>query len=135
MSGVVDAAQGVHAEEIPSDELTVCRLRADRDELVRRFTGRGAEVGLVEAVLCEAEAMDASDVADVCVDTSGLSVADAARLVIERAGGWPVLTGRSRTTAAAVPDDGPTGWPVPPEQPTTAQARARSSVGRGGVPG
>jgi hypothetical protein len=41
--------------------------------------------------------MDASDVADVCVDTCGLAAAEAARLVRERIAGWPMLTGPVRS--------------------------------------
>ena len=40
VSGVVDAAYRVHADVIPRAALTVCRLRADRAELARRFVGR-----------------------------------------------------------------------------------------------
>jgi hypothetical protein len=56
--------------------------------------------------------MDASDFADVCVDTSGLPVAEATRLVRERIAGWPILTGPRRPCEAgpdglATAADGP----------------------------
>jgi adenylylsulfate kinase-like enzyme len=96
VSGVVDPGRGVHADLISRAAVTVCRLRADRDELRQRFLGRGEQAGLLDDVLSQADAMDASDVADVCVDTSGLAPAEAARLVRERIAGWPVLTGPGR---------------------------------------
>jgi adenylylsulfate kinase-like enzyme len=114
VSGVVDPARGVPAGQVPRAALTVARLRADRDVLVRRFTGRGGQAGLVPDVLGESGAMDASDVADVCVDTSARPVAEVARLVRERSGRWPVLAGRDRSPAAAQPreDAAAAGGPV-----------------------
>jgi adenylylsulfate kinase-like enzyme len=96
VSGVVDPGRGVHAGMIPRTAVTVCRLRAGRDELRQRFLGRGEQAGLLDEVLSQADAMDASDIADVCVDTTGLAAAEAARLVRERTAGWPVLTGPGR---------------------------------------
>jgi adenylylsulfate kinase-like enzyme len=100
VSGVVGPG-GPHAGMVPLAAFTVCRLRAGRDELKQRFLGRGGQhplqrADLLEGALSDADAMDASDFADVCVDTSGLPVAEATRLVRERLAGWPVLTGRSR---------------------------------------
>jgi chloramphenicol 3-O-phosphotransferase len=117
VSGVVDSAHGVPVDQLPHAALTVCRLRANRDELEQRFAGRRGQTDMVEAVLREADAMDASTFADVCVDTSGLSVSEVARLVRERTGGRPVLRGRSRSSEGAEPDgravtaaDGPILW-------------------------
>jgi len=101
VSGVVDPGRGVPADLIPRAVMTVCRLRAGRDELRQRFLGRGGQAGLLDEVLSQADAMDASDVADVCVDTSGLAAAEAARLVRERIAGWPVLTAPSRPATLA----------------------------------
>jgi adenylylsulfate kinase-like enzyme len=106
VSGVVDPGRGVHAGLIPRAALTVCQLRAGRDELSQRFLGRGEQAGLLDEVLSQADAMDASEVADVCVDTSGLAPAEAARLVRERIAGWPILTGPIRPYQAG-PDDSP----------------------------
>jgi adenylylsulfate kinase-like enzyme len=36
VSGVVDPASGAHADLVPQAALTICRLRADRDELPGR---------------------------------------------------------------------------------------------------
>jgi adenylylsulfate kinase-like enzyme len=109
VSGVVDPGRGVPAGLIPRAAMTVCRLRVGRDELRQRFLGRGGQADLLEEAQSQADAMDASDVADVCVDTSGLAAAEAARLVRERIAGWPVLT------APARPDE--TG---PYDRPATA---------------
>jgi hypothetical protein len=65
--------------------MTICRLRVGRAELKQRFLGRGGRADSLPEVLSEADAMDTSDFADVCVDTSGLQVTDATRLVRERA--------------------------------------------------
>ncbi|MEU0195823.1 hypothetical protein ABZ250_39400 [Streptomyces afghaniensis] len=89
VSGVVDPACGVHVDQIPQAAVTVCRLRADREVLRQRFTGRGGPAGLADEVLREADALDASTIADACVDTSGLLVNEVARRVEERTGGWP----------------------------------------------
>ena len=106
VSGVVDPGRGVPACLIPRAAMTVCRLRARRDELRQRFLGRGGQPGLLDEVLSQAGAMDASHIADVCVDTSGLAAAEAARLVRERIAGWPILTGPARPDEAG-PHDRP----------------------------
>jgi adenylylsulfate kinase-like enzyme len=104
VSGVVDPGCGVPAGLIPRAAVTVCRLRAGRDELRQRFLGRGEQAGLLDEVLGQADAMDASDVADVCVDTSGLAAAETARLVRERIAGWPMLTAPVRSDKAGPHD-------------------------------
>lgn len=106
VSGVVDPSQGVHADMIPLASLTVCRLRADRDEIEQRLRGRGEEIDQLEDVLIEADALDVSDFADVCVDTTAMPVTEVARLVLERIGGWPGLIGPGRASDAVEPDDG-----------------------------
>lgn len=106
VSGVVDPGRGPRAGLASLAALTVCRLRVGRDELKQRFLGRGGQAGLLEEVLSEADTMDASDFADVCVDTSSLPVAEATQLVRERLAGWPILTGPSRPCEAG-PDEGP----------------------------
>jgi hypothetical protein len=83
VSGVVDPVVGPPA----SPALTVVRLRADSDELLRRLEGRDGS-SPIAAVLPEAEALDASDFADFCVDTTGLDVAAVASAVLARTG-WP----------------------------------------------
>ncbi|MFC6018234.1 AAA family ATPase [Plantactinospora solaniradicis] len=106
VSGVVDSRHGVHRDELAQVTLTVCRLRADEDELTRRFVGRqGNDDGLAQ-VLREAARLDAGAVADVCVDTSGLTVVEAARRVRDRVTGWPVLGDPQGAAAAPEPADG-----------------------------
>jgi hypothetical protein len=105
VSGVVDSGRSPHAGMVPRAALTVCRLRVGRAEIKQRFLGRGGRADMLEEVLGAAEAMDASDFAEVCVDTSGLPVAEAARLVRERIAGWPLLT-RPGCSYEAGPDEG-----------------------------
>ncbi|MER6556507.1 AAA family ATPase [Streptomyces sp. NPDC001027] len=96
VSGVVDPACGVHVDLIPQAAVTVCRLRADREVLRQRFTGRGGPAESVDEVLREADALDASTFADACVDTSGLPVHEVTRHVGELTDGWPASApGRS----------------------------------------
>ena len=110
VSGVVDPGRGLHAGLVPlAAFFTVCQAAVAYPELVlgqQRFLGRGGRAGLLEEVLGDADAMDASGFADVCVDTSGLPVAGAARLVRERLAGWPILPGTGRPYEAG-PDEGP----------------------------
>ena len=91
VSGVVDARHGVHLDELSRVALTVCRLRADQEELTQRFVGRqGQAEGLAEVLQAAAD-LDAGAVGDVCVDTGGLTVGEVALRVRERTGAWPVL--------------------------------------------
>lgn len=106
VSGVVDARHGVHRDELTRMTLTLCRLRADAEELTRRFVGRlGHDDGLAQ-VLQEAVDLDAGTVAEVCVDTSGLTVAEVAQRVRECVNGWPLLSDPPRSSAAAEPVHG-----------------------------
>ncbi|MEU5638285.1 hypothetical protein [Streptomyces milbemycinicus] len=110
VSGVVDTARGVHVDRItdqfPGAALTVCRLRVGQDELRRRLLGRTGSTVVLADALRDAEAMDASGIGDVCVDTSGLSVIEVARRVRERVGGWP-------SPAAPATDPRPAPAPAP----------------------
>ncbi|GHC98271.1 hypothetical protein GCM10010313_06760 [Streptomyces violarus] len=112
VSGVVHAGRGVELPGLPQSAVTVCRLRAGRDELRRRFLGRGGAPELLDAVQREADALDASDFADVCVETGGLPVTEVARLVRERTRGWTSPSPGPADDAAAppVPADGPVLW-------------------------
>jgi broad-specificity NMP kinase len=74
----------LYTAQLPRESLTICRLRAD--ELRDRFLGRGWRPELVEDAVAEAELLDRTEFADFCLDTTGLSVAEAARLVLDR---WP----------------------------------------------
>jgi hypothetical protein len=101
--------------------VTVCRLRADRDEVVRRLTGRqpggdGAAGDLAAQVRADCDRMDASAWADVCVDTTGVPAAQVARLVRDRCRDWPGFG-----VAAEPPGAAPAG---------PASGRARALAGR-----
>jgi len=69
-NGVLDPVHGVYPDLMPQAEMTVCRLRADRDE-----------------------AIDRSGFADVCVDTSGIPAARVAELVRDSCRDWPGFSG------------------------------------------
>ncbi|WP_089009960.1 AAA family ATPase [Micromonospora viridifaciens] len=106
VSGVVDARQGVHRDELTQVALTVCRLRADEEQLAQRFVGRQGHDGGLAQALQEAANLDAGAVAEVCVDTSGLTVADVARQVHDRVNGWPWLSDLQGPLSAAEPVHG-----------------------------
>jgi predicted ABC-type ATPase len=93
VNGVVDPGRGVQRDVLSRAALTVCRLRADRDELARRFTGRhGTGDGVRNALnsaLAEADAMDAGNFADIDLDTSGVPAAQVAALVRDTCREWP----------------------------------------------
>lgn len=96
-SGCVDPQRGVDAELMPQADVTVCRLRADREEVARRITGRtepGQDLdALVAETLAEARAFDASSFAGACVDTTGVGAAGVAGLVRESCRDWPGFGG------------------------------------------
>lgn len=97
VSGGIDTLDGVRAyvDLVPGTALTLCRLRVSHDELMNRFYRRGWLTHLAAEARLEADALDRSDFADLCIDTDGVSVPDVARLVRERAGGWPSLAHQS----------------------------------------
>ncbi|QPP08432.1 AAA family ATPase [Streptomyces bathyalis] len=108
VSGVVDAERGPPLDQLPGAAVTVCRLRAGRGDLKRRLEARGSQGDdAAEDALRESDALDAGDFADLCIDTSGLPVAEVARLVRERTGGWPLFTGPGRASAGTRPDGHP----------------------------
>jgi adenylylsulfate kinase-like enzyme len=91
VSGTVDVDQArTYADQVPEAALTFCRLSLDRDSLRKRLAERGWDGGILEEAMQEAETLDRSEFADVCVDTSGMYVPDLARRVREQAGGWPM---------------------------------------------
>ena len=93
VNGVVNPDRGVRRDVISRAALTVCRLRAGRDELARRFTERyGSGDDLEDALnftLAEADAMDASNFADVDLETSGVRADQVAALVRDTCRDWP----------------------------------------------
>jgi adenylylsulfate kinase-like enzyme len=107
VSGVVDPAFRV---AVPGAAVTLCRLRADHAELVRRFMGRFEDEDAVLGVLADADEMDASTVADVCVDTTGMTVGEAVAAVVAATRGWHTPTGPPPPLSAFAPADGPVLW-------------------------
>jgi adenylylsulfate kinase-like enzyme len=97
--------------------VTLCRLRLDHDELRRRLSGRGWDPGMIADALAEATQLDASTIADVSVDTTGLSVAEVIRSLRRQVGDWPRAEAPTSVPAggvSALPGDivwlcGPTG--------------------------
>ncbi|GGS92986.1 hypothetical protein ACFFV7_42410 [Nonomuraea spiralis] len=88
LAGFVDTPEEVreYTELLPGAAFTVCRLRVPSEELRERFLGRGWRPDLVEAAVAEAAAQEGSRYADLCVDTGGRTVAEAAQLVLGRLG-------------------------------------------------
>lgn len=89
ISGLVDDAAGVasHVARMPGADVTVCRLRADTDELRARFERRGWLLNLLEESVRNGRDLDRTDFADLVVDTTGLAVPEVVAKV--RATGWP----------------------------------------------
>jgi len=89
VSGDLGPSPGISSGTVPGACLTICRLRASPDELRRRLTSRRRGPDFVAGALRQAEQLDRICFADACVGTDGLTVAEVARLVRERCGGWP----------------------------------------------
>jgi hypothetical protein len=100
VSGVVDAARGVDADVVPRAEFTVCRLRADPDELRARLVRRGERPERLDEELRAGVLLDRSGFADLCVDTTGRSAAEVVRAVRGATAGWPRPVIPTRPTAA-----------------------------------
>jgi hypothetical protein len=135
LSGGIDSAQLVraYADQVPGVALTLCRLRADHATLTDRFVRRGWMRHLAGEALAEADNLDRLHFADLCVDTDGLSVAEVARLVRDRAGGWPASSDTGVPYVAA-PRDVPAsptvaGDPVPVLLLCGPTAVGKSTVG------
>jgi adenylylsulfate kinase-like enzyme len=107
VSGIVDPASPV---KVPGALVTLCRLRVDRDELVRRFLGRTEDEDAVPSVLDDADEMDASSVADLGVDTTGLTVSEVVARVVAATDGWHAATGEPPLPPVFAPADGPVLW-------------------------
>lgn len=111
LSGGVDEPDtvGRYAAALPDTVLTLCRLRAGRDQLTERILARGRGegaalpgdelVGQPEAVLRriadqaahDAERLDHQRLGDLWVDTDGVTAEEVAQQVRAAAGRWPDL--------------------------------------------
>ncbi|MEV5891341.1 hypothetical protein [Nonomuraea fuscirosea] len=89
---------GAYTSLMPDVAFTVCRLRVAAGELERRFLGRGWRPDLVAQTVAEALAQDRTDYADLCVDSTGLTVHETARLILTRTGDRPHATFGPSTT-------------------------------------
>ncbi|WP_158882187.1 hypothetical protein [Amycolatopsis anabasis] len=96
---------------LPGTALTLCRLRAGRDQLTERVLLRGQGGGppipgdalngrsadylreFAEEANREAEELERAGIGDLCVDTDGLSVGEVAHSVRVKADGWSFETG------------------------------------------
>lgn len=110
VSGDLGPAPGISSGTIPGVSVTTCPLRASPGELRRRLTSGRGRPDLVAGALRQAAELDRTSPPDACVDTDGLSVAEVARLVRERCGGWPpepaASAGAGTAPAPAVGADG-----------------------------
>ncbi|WP_326743650.1 hypothetical protein OG830_03285 [Streptomyces sp. NBC_00121] len=150
LSGYVDTPAEVreYTELLPDAAFTLCRLRAEPAELKRRFIDRGWRPDLADEAVAEAEALDRSDIKDMCVETDGTTVSEVARIIREQVGGWPRATpavqpsGLVAGPLAAPVGAAPTSAPVPVLWLCGATAVGKSTVGyevysqvvRAGVP-
>jgi adenylylsulfate kinase-like enzyme len=106
--GVTDPVRGVETDLLPHAALTTCRLRAEPAELARRLATRGNPFDDVAQELAEAETLDHAFATELCVDTTGLTVAQ----VVDRirsCTGWrhAVATIPAHEAAPPVPDRTP----------------------------
>ena len=89
VSGVVDAERGPDVDALGGPHVAVVRLRADPDDLRARLRRRRGSFAGHEAAVAEADALDLSTFADGCIDTSGVSIAEAATRTLTEIGDWP----------------------------------------------
>jgi RecA/RadA recombinase len=93
-NGVIDPVAGVPFELFPDACVTTCRLRADTEEVVRRFTERnGPSDDVLQDIRDEAAALDQSTFADACVETTNVPAQEVAGLVRAACNLWPGFSG------------------------------------------
>jgi hypothetical protein len=113
-AGTADLVRA-YAEQLPGTALRLCVLRAGAGTLRERYLRRGWMPELAEQALAEAAAIERGQVGGLRIDTDGLSVAEVARLVRERVGGWPPATPAPATPTPVTPAPvTPARWAVPP---------------------
>jgi adenylylsulfate kinase-like enzyme len=91
--GVTHPARGVDTTLVPHAALTTCRLRADVADLQRRLAARGGPSDDFAEQVAYADALDRGFRNELCVDTTGLSVAQVVDQVRAWTG-WPDLAAR-----------------------------------------
>jgi adenylylsulfate kinase-like enzyme len=128
INGVLDPA-GLESEFLPEAEVTICRLRARRDEIHRRFTGKHAGRDDIDRLLREIDdeirLMDHSGFADACVDTTDVPAAEVAARVRAACADWPGFTGDLPATAGQFPVG-----PNPPAAGRVALITGPTGVGK-----
>jgi len=99
----------LYGGKVPDTDLTLCRLRATPERLTervfRRGLGRGPVIpgppptaskqqlaAMAAEAIRQAGELDTADFADLCIDTDNHNVAQVARHIRTRTGGWPALT-------------------------------------------
>ena len=100
VSGVVDAQRGPDVNTLGGPHIVVARLRADPDELRARLRRRRGSFAQHEAAVEEAKALDRSTFANWCIDTSGLSIDEAATRALRDIGDWPPA-GKERSDSSS----------------------------------
>ena len=106
VSGVVDTQRGPDVNTLGGPHIVVARLQADPDELRARLRRRPGSSAPHEAVVEEAEALDRSTFADCCIDTSGLSIVEAATRVLRDIGNWPPAGNERSDSSSSVSGTG-----------------------------
>ena len=93
-NGVIDPVAGVPVELLPDAAVTTCRLRAEPDEVVRRFTERnGPSDDVLQDIRDEAAALEQSTFADACVETTRVRAHEVAGLIRAACSSWPGFSG------------------------------------------
>jgi adenylylsulfate kinase-like enzyme len=96
VSGVVDAERGPEIDGPGMSQVIVGRLRVDPGELRARLGRRKGSVAEPDATVEVATRLDRSSFAEWCVDTTGLSIDEAADRVMEEVGDWPTAGAERR---------------------------------------
>jgi adenylylsulfate kinase-like enzyme len=95
VNGVLGPA-GLEGELLPGADVTICRLRARRDEIHRRFTARHQQLDDRDRMLREIDdeirVMDESSFADACVDTTDVPPGELTARVRSACPDWPGFT-------------------------------------------
>jgi len=89
VSGVVDSERGPELDQLGVSQVIVGRLRVDPGALRARLGRRTGSTVQPDAAVDEAARQDRSTYADWCVDTTGLSIAEAVGRVMAEVGDWP----------------------------------------------
>jgi hypothetical protein len=89
VSGVVDSERGPEIDELGASPVIVGRLRVDPGEQRARLRRRKVSTAQHDAAVEDAASQDRSSYAPWCVDTTGLSIDEAAGRVMAEVGDWP----------------------------------------------